>query len=251
MIKLFRKIRKKLLEKGKTATYLKYAIGEIVLVVIGILIALQINNWNETRKIRISEHEILKNLKSELIINKIELERIYNLHLNYFSSGIALLKLFNTDVSAIPVNKLDSIFAQFEMLDSFEASDGYIKSLLASGKVDYIQNSDVKAFIGSFDGQVIDATEERIPMLRLFEDRLYPLIDGKINVSNRILNVANYSNLPKGSYTSSYIWFFENREIEDIVSNIMAWRTDLMDDEKTLLDNINQMINSIDKELNQ
>lgn len=101
MIKLFRNISKKLLEQGKTTYYLKYAIGEIVLVVIGILIALSINNWNETRKIRNSEHEILKNLKSELIINKIELERIYNLHLNYFSSGIALLKLFNTDVSAI------------------------------------------------------------------------------------------------------------------------------------------------------
>jgi len=50
MIKLFRNIRKKLLVEGKTTNYLKYAIGEIVLVVIGILIALQINNWNENRK---------------------------------------------------------------------------------------------------------------------------------------------------------------------------------------------------------
>ena len=57
MIKLFRNIRQKLLAEGppasragKTTNYLKYAIGEIVLVVIGILIALQINNWNEQRK---------------------------------------------------------------------------------------------------------------------------------------------------------------------------------------------------------
>ena len=49
MIKVFRKIRQNLLSEGKTGKYLKYAIGEIILVVIGILIALQINNWNENR----------------------------------------------------------------------------------------------------------------------------------------------------------------------------------------------------------
>ena len=47
MIKFFRTIRKNLISEGKTVNYLKYAIGEIVLVIIGILIALQINNWNE------------------------------------------------------------------------------------------------------------------------------------------------------------------------------------------------------------
>ena len=50
MIKLFRNIRKNLSNQGKTGKYFKYAIGEIVLVVIGILIAVQINNWNGYRK---------------------------------------------------------------------------------------------------------------------------------------------------------------------------------------------------------
>lgn len=52
MLKLFRNIRRKHLRDGKTAAYLKYAVGEIVLVVIGIPIALQINNWNEARTSR-------------------------------------------------------------------------------------------------------------------------------------------------------------------------------------------------------
>ena len=55
MIKFFRKIRQNLLSQGKTGKYFKYAIGEIILVVIGILIALQINNWNEYQKDRKSE----------------------------------------------------------------------------------------------------------------------------------------------------------------------------------------------------
>jgi len=60
MLKFFRKIRKDLLSDGKTGKYLKYAIGEIVLVVIGILIALQINNWNENRKDARMEIQVLR-----------------------------------------------------------------------------------------------------------------------------------------------------------------------------------------------
>ena len=60
MIKFFRRIRQNLINEGKTARYLKYAIGEIVLVVIGILIALQINNWNDQRKAAIVDEALRK-----------------------------------------------------------------------------------------------------------------------------------------------------------------------------------------------
>tara|TARA_B110000902_G_scaffold186472_2_gene211077 strand:+ start:2030 stop:2242 length:213 start_codon:yes stop_codon:yes gene_type:complete len=65
MIKLFRKIRYNLMEKNKTGKYFKYAIGEIVLVVIGIIIALQINNWNENRTKLKEEQNIIFNLNTE------------------------------------------------------------------------------------------------------------------------------------------------------------------------------------------
>ena len=69
MIKLFRNIRKTHLTQGKTASYLKYAIGEIVLVVIGILIALQINNWNEDQKLKKEESKLLNTLVKEIESN--------------------------------------------------------------------------------------------------------------------------------------------------------------------------------------
>ena len=66
MFKFFRKIRQQLLSQNKISKYLLYAIGEIVLVVIGILIALSINNWNEDRKLKQFEYKILKDIVKPL-----------------------------------------------------------------------------------------------------------------------------------------------------------------------------------------
>lgn len=66
MIKFFRKIRQNLIMQDKSSKYFKYAIGEIVLVVIGILIALQINNWNENRKQQNEFNNILKTIKKDI-----------------------------------------------------------------------------------------------------------------------------------------------------------------------------------------
>ncbi|NND94281.1 MAG: hypothetical protein HKN45_05405, partial [Flavobacteriales bacterium] len=66
MIKFFRTIRQKLLSESKFSKYLIYAIGEIVLVVIGILLALQINTWNEERKTEQLEQSLLQEMKEDL-----------------------------------------------------------------------------------------------------------------------------------------------------------------------------------------
>ena len=88
MIKFFRKIRQNLLSEGETGKYFKYAFGEIILVVIGILIALQINNWNEfTNQIK-EEEETLVSLEEELknniaILNtSLERNKIYTINTN-------------------------------------------------------------------------------------------------------------------------------------------------------------------------
>jgi hypothetical protein len=66
MIKFFRKIRKSLLSEGSTGKYFKYALGEIALVVIGILIALQINNWNQNITFKNELTQIVKETRNDL-----------------------------------------------------------------------------------------------------------------------------------------------------------------------------------------
>lgn len=95
MILLFRKIRQKLLTQNRVTQYLAYALGEIFLVVIGILIALQINNANEARKARISEKAVLNNLIQDLRADSLSftenlasLTKINNLHEVLYEIGV-------------------------------------------------------------------------------------------------------------------------------------------------------------------
>ena len=76
MIKFFRKIRQDLLSKGKTGKYFKYAIGEIILVVIGILIALQINNWNEKNKQSSYIQQAFLEVQNNLVNDSLQMTRV-------------------------------------------------------------------------------------------------------------------------------------------------------------------------------
>jgi hypothetical protein len=228
-----------------------YAIGEIVLVVIGILIALQINTWNENRKTRHSEQVILNNLKREMLANKAKLAFVMESHKIGYDNGKKMLRLFTTDISNVPVTRLDSLLYTVEEALTFDASDGFLKSLIASGKLDDIQNINLKMLLTSFEGLVIDATQEVPSFHKMVHDRLWPVIDGKLNSSNRLRAHEEFKDFPVGAYTSDYTWFFESREMEDVISNISSWKSVIISDEEALMDCIDSILALIDKELKQ
>ncbi len=127
-MKIFRNVRQKLAAENKVMAYLRYAIGEIFLVVIGILIALQVNNWNEKRKDTNFEHEILSlidqnleqdsvALSSELsktklaihltdrLLEQVKLKNYYNDSLNYWMGKIISFERFRSQSSAYEMLK--------------------------------------------------------------------------------------------------------------------------------------------------
>jgi Family of unknown function (DUF6090) len=110
MIKFFRKIRFDLMEKNKTGKYLKYAIGEIILVVIGILIAIQLNNINENRKERDRELTFLLRLKDDINSDISDLSQQDSIAESRESSSNKALEVFYKSKTVEDILTADSLF---------------------------------------------------------------------------------------------------------------------------------------------
>ena len=99
MIKFFRKIRQKLLTENKFSKYLLYAIGEIILVVIGILIALQINNWNEEAKEKRVANSYIQSLRTDFANDVILLGNLIASFDKELTKDLALSKRLSSQTS--------------------------------------------------------------------------------------------------------------------------------------------------------
>lgn len=180
MIKFFRKIRQRLLSENKFSKYLLYAIGEIILVVIGILIALQINNSNELNKQRAKEVQFLKNLKSDLIFEESTLERYTGIRESIVNSAQSALEHFNGK----PVENIQMFnFHTFNVgiWQEFQRNNNTFQELLNSGNLTIISNDSIKNGLLNLDlihKQIISNREHlRNDMEHYFYDPWFKNVD--------------------------------------------------------------------------
>mgnify|MGYP003709572303 CR=1 FL=1 len=137
VIKFFRHIRQRLLAESKFSKYVVYAIGEIVLVVIGILIALQINNWNEKRKLAAYEEILLSQLRQDLKRNVEDLELNISLQQKTIRSTDILLRHMQTKRPYH--DSLETHFANVGLWTKFIVNAGAYKTIESRG-LDMISN---------------------------------------------------------------------------------------------------------------
>lgn len=158
MIKFFREIRQNLIMENKSTKYFKYAIGEIILVVIGILIALQINNWNSNRIQKQKESIYLTNIKRDLKeqLTTIEIQIAYESQVNKIATPIiAYYKKHQAF-------KIDSVFTN--NIGNLSGRKTFIKNaptyteLISSGNIDIISDNIIKNDIIKYY-QEIERTE--------------------------------------------------------------------------------------------
>ena len=150
MIPFFRKIRKTLADDNKPIKYFRYAIGEIVLVVIGILIALQINNWNEQRITRDKELVYLNGIKNDLEMNILEIEEFINNRREQVRAANQLLEHFNGEpVDDWNAFSLDAV--SIYTWQRFFQIDNTFQELINSGNLSIISNEEIKKRLLNLD----------------------------------------------------------------------------------------------------
>ena len=189
MIKFFRKIRQNLLSEKKFSKYLTYAIGEIVLVVIGILIALSINNWNIEKQERKTEKINLMALQREFIQNKNILNEVIERNTLNIDGAKKLIESFKSGVSDTISEKTIAYntYQAFGNEINFTPNTGVLSEIISSGELGLIQNQELKhkfAAFGSWIGKIKQQEGE--------------VLTHRQNNTNYIIDHGNYKSL----YTS-------------------------------------------------
>ena len=153
MITFLRKIRRSLLTESKFSQYLLYAIGEIVLVVIGILIALQINNWNDIEKGEKEEKVYLEALRSEFASNLVKIETAIISCETLTDQLGEILTLFDIEkLRQTPTNQVAiSLGKALQYEIQFNPNTGVQKDLISSGNLKQLSNSSLRQQIAAFD----------------------------------------------------------------------------------------------------
>ena len=147
MIKFFRKVRYDLMEKNKTGKYLKYAIGEIILVIIGILIALQINNWNIENKNHTEARSFSTRLLKEVRTNiEITDSMIVEMTRNIESSQ-RILDMFHMDLSQLQSGSLDSLVNEIMGTSEINLKLATFTEGLNTGKLAIISSDSLRTFL--------------------------------------------------------------------------------------------------------
>jgi len=170
--------------ENKTGKYFKYAIGEIVLVVIGILIALSINSWNQKRLDHQEENEILSNLKKDYI-NAVEEFRILNSLRSSFISTAKEITLLNVEeIDQYPEKYMDSLFGWTLYAPTFNNDAGSLSVLLNTGKINLIRNTELRNILIAWPGDVADMVEDEISDNNFYNNDYKNILSDYISVNN-------------------------------------------------------------------
>lgn len=172
------------MEKNKTAKYLKYAIGEIVLVMIGILLALQVSNWNQERKDADKELLLLEALHQEFLKNRTQLDSVVFIHERALASTQFMISQFPINPETINLDSLYRGVRHWQNWNTFNPSQGVIRSLVNTSSFELISDPELRALLVSWEDVLADYKEEEDIAVQLLYDRLLPEIWS--NVSKRL-----------------------------------------------------------------
>ncbi|MBP92579.1 MAG: hypothetical protein CMC55_00500 [Flavobacteriaceae bacterium] len=229
MIKFFRKIRQNLLLEEKTGTYLKYAIGEIVLVMIGILLALQVSNWNQDRKDRKSERKSLANIHKDFIQNKIGFDSVKAINYRSLAALDSMIALFPLK----RVSLKNASFWKYYPLIQYHTYNPYSSSVdlvVNSNSIQLIQDEALQELLVSWKDVLLDYQEEEDFYYKMMNDHFWPYwrevldysgLDNEISIAgSSTIKFQNYM-MDKRNYLRAVVKAIEEEPIENHINEII------------------------------
>ena len=245
MIKFFRKIRQRILTENKFSKYLIYAIGEIILVVIGILIALQVNNANEVRKSYRELDKINQNLLQEFESNQKALNKAIN-QLKWTKQGsLVVLSMIGKSERELMITNIDSIIEISLFWPTWKPTNFVLNELKSTGKLSLYKNSKIKDLLFEYERQ----SEYVNDWNRRMEKSSQDIIDYiKNNASLRNVN-HNRISIKKSDLDFNNVKLFSDIRFENQIDEKVLFSQFLENIHEETDNLINQILEVTNKEL--
>ena len=241
------------MKQNKTSKYFKYAIGEIVLVVIGILIALQINNWNENRKNNNIEKETLISLKSDLKSALEQLNDKIAQNIGFKTRDSILLDVIHFK-KEISIDSLEVLTLGHIWSPGFDPEIGTLNEILSTGKMSVIKNASLRKHISTWN-KYMDELMEVDDKLAYFDLQVKtPMYSKQLPYKNFLSNLINNGNesryqSPKSNFDWNSKALLESKEFENMLSNYIIYSTIQQSRLLDIKHNINEMITLINQDI--
>ncbi|BAO75614.1 DUF6090 family protein [Winogradskyella sp. PG-2] len=222
MIKFFNKIRQQMLIENKMGRYFKYAIGEIILVMIGILLALQVNTWNNNRELKKEEFKIMKSLHKEFSTNLVKFDKKFQSHIIKKESIETVMSI---NPRAFSVDSLYSLVRHVNNTPTFDPFQGIYNSVISSGKIEIISIDTLKESVSGYQDLLRDYRESEDAVIRFLTQNLhnYMLSEGLLDNYQFFRNIAEISNEEEQRIKKKFIKFIESDQYENHLTMLRAW----------------------------
>lgn len=242
-----------MLSENKFSKYLVYAGGEIILVVIGILIALQINNWNENQKAELKQLNLLENLKIDFQARLDELNEMLDGKNQSIDAIGQLNALIAREVHKFDDDQVDYLLSRTVNGYKFNENFNMLDVVFNTGLINDVKNEDLKRQLIEWPQRVEEMLEEQRMHNALIDNRLVPFYSEYVSMRDiyRKFNFRQY-NLPNGQVVTlkkNYPGLFSNPVFENFLAESeMLIRVTIKDTEILIL-SAGKIIALIDQEL--
>lgn len=212
---IFRSLRKKLVISGKIKNYLVYALGEILLIVFGILIAWKISDLNEIRKNRIVQGKIYESLYEELNTN---LNVIDSALVRYNNNTLSLeksLKLVGLDSNQINVQAKELVI-QLKFRNSILSSEA-LSSINNTNKFQFIENESLTQLFAQYPSHLKSFQEQEIKIRNIVDNKLKPVLEKHISLVDMLPDDNRYKEIKTYGKSSDYYSLINSMDYQNSI----------------------------------
>ena len=250
MLKFFRKIRQQLLLENHFSKYMFYAAGEILLVMIGILLALQINNWNEARKDAIKEKKVLVSLLEDFKYSqtrlKISLET-YPKEVRRLEAALNYIGKSSAELSEVMRDSIRSTGYRATAI-----AEGSIQSVLSTDKLELINNDSLKNLLTAYpsESNKFKSMESRVIDITLNLHR--PILESYVSLTDFFSADRNrFPHLKENAEPSDFMGLLQDKKYQNVLVDRMVQTGNLIQITEKFLTRIEVIISLLEKEINK